>query len=180
MRSHICKTIALRFKLDTWYEMLPISKSLFGDENAISEWMESSNASPDMLPLGVFAVSVTGDEVRVIALAGPGGKTDPRNRGFSALDYVGADQLEPAHTNRARVSKWADLKVERKLRRREGSGSRDSRFESPPVRRVESTILTRSPVELLMKRHGMQRARGGCQCQHRCLRQAIGGFRQHP
>ena len=178
MRSHICKTIALRFKLDTWYEMLPISKSLFGDENAISEWMESSNASPDMLPLGVFVVSVTGDEVRVIALAGPGGKTDPRNRGFSALDYVGADQLDPAHTNRARVAKWADLKVERKLRRREGSGSRDSRFESPPVRRVDSTIVTREA--LLMKRHGMQRARGGCQCQHRCLRQAIGGFRQHP
>ena len=100
-----------------------------------------------MLSLGLYTARVDDAQIRVIALAGPGGKTDPRSRGFSALDYVGADQLEPAHTNRARVAKWADLKVERKLRRRDGSGSRDSRFESPPVRRVDSTIVTRSPVD---------------------------------
>ena len=147
MRSHILKTIAQRFKLDTWYEMLPISKALFGDENAISELVESTGGSTDMVSLGVFVAFVGHMNIRVIALAGPGGKTDPRNRGFSALNYVGADQLDPAHVNRARVAKWADLKVERKLRRREQSSPRDSRFQSPSARPVDSTVLTRSPVD---------------------------------
>ena len=141
--------IASTFKLDAWYGTIQISKAPFGDENAISEMIESNTAHAGMLSLGLYTarVYVAYQQTTVIALAGPGGKTDPRSRGFSALNYVGADQLEPAHTNRARVAKWADLKVERKLWRRDGSGSRDSRFESPPVRRVESTILTRSPVD---------------------------------
>ena len=148
MRSDKLKTIALRFKLGAWYEMMLISKALFGDENAISEMVESNAASTGMMSLGVFVALVGPKNYRVIELAGPGGKTDPRNRGFSALNYVGADQLDPAHTNRApRVAKRAELEVERKLRRRDGSGSRDSRFESPPVTRVDSAVVTRSPVD---------------------------------
>ena len=139
--------IASTFKLDTWYEATQTSKVLFGDENAISEMMLVSTAQADMLSVGLYTARVGDDRVRVIALAGPGGKTDPRSRGFSALNYVGADQLEPAHTNRARVAKWADLKVERKLRRREQSSPRDSRFQSPSARPVDSTVLTRSPVD---------------------------------
>ena len=140
--------IASTFKLDTWYEATQTSRVFFGDENAISEMMLVSTAQADMLSLGLYTAMLGDDRVRVIAMAGPGGKTDPRSRGCSALDYyVGADQLEPAHTNRARVAKWADLKVERKLRRREQSSPRDSRFQSPSARQVDSTVLTRSPVD---------------------------------
>lgn len=86
--------------------------------------------------------------MRVIALAGPGGATDPRSRGCSALDYVGTDQLDPAHANRARVEGWSSTKVERKLRRRDSSTSSSSsdRFGTPPARPIDSASLTRSPV----------------------------------
>ena len=86
--------------------------------------------------------------MKVIALAGPGGATDPRSRRCSALNYVGTDQLDPAHTNRARVERWSSAKVERKLRRRDSSTSSSSseRSGTPPARPIDSASLTRSPV----------------------------------
>ena len=65
-----------------------------------------------MMSLGVFMAEVGPMKIRVIALAGPGGATDPRSRGFSALNYVGTDQLDP-DTQTAHV--WKDGRA-RKLK----------------------------------------------------------------
>ena len=62
--------IASTFKLDTWYETIQTSKALFGDENAISEMVESNTAQSGMLSLGLYVAWLVPVEQRTLAAEG--------------------------------------------------------------------------------------------------------------